>query len=131
MTPTDLATRIVDTYSPRLFLDETTAIVEALASLGYTFEEPGVPGRYHHNNEEWQGMRLYLSRKTGLHIQIVRHTLTAIERLHLMIREPDQHPSGLHTTARAYEDVPRSGAQAAALRKPIDTRMPGMGRNYA
>jgi hypothetical protein len=131
MTPHELARKIADTYRPPLKLANVTPIIECLAALGYTFVEPGTPGRYRDSEEERQGLRLFLVRKTGLHMQLARCVLTAIDRLHLMIREPDAHPSGLRTTEPAFSDIRQSGAQLAASRKPIDDRMPGQGRNYA
>jgi hypothetical protein len=135
MKPDDLALRIAQREArqggARTNFEDASLVTEALASLGYTFEPPGVLGRYHESDEGRQSMALYLSRTTGLHIRTVHVTMNTIDKLGLRIREPDQHPSGLRTTEPAFANVLQSGAQRAAAQKPIDDRMPGQGRNYA
>jgi hypothetical protein len=127
----DLAHQIADGYSPKLDLADVTAIIEALAALGYSFTPHGVEGRFIDTDEVRHGLVLYLHDQTKLPIQIARHVLMAIATSGLNIREPDQHPSGLQTTYNAFVTVKSHGAGHAAARKAIDTRMPGRGRNYA
>jgi hypothetical protein len=135
MTPDDLTMQIAQREArqggARTSFDDASMVIEALASLGYTFVPPGVPGRYHESDEGRQSMALYLSRTTGLHIQAVHVIMNTIDKLGLRIREPDAHPSGLRTTEPAFANVLQSGAQRAAAQKPRDDRMPGQGRNYA
>jgi hypothetical protein len=132
MTPNDIALKIAQASSGHdVGFADAALVTDALAALGYEFVGHGVAGRYHESDEAIQGMRLYLVRKTGLHMQVVRNVLVAIERFGLKIREPDAHPSGVRTTEAAFEYVPQSGAARAAAQKPIDMRMPGQGRNYA
>ena len=122
MSPDDLALKVAHNDAP--------LVIDALAALGYTFEVPGTPGRYHELDEGQHSMRLYLVGKTGLQMQIVREIMAAIHSTGLRVREPDAHPSGLRTTEPAFANVLQSGARRAAAQKPIDQRMPGMGKNY-
>lgn len=131
MTPDDLALKCAQRCRERFSHNDAALVIDALAALGYTFEVPGTPGRIIESDEVRHSMALYLSRKTGLHIQIVRDILAAIHITGLNIREPDQHPSGLRTTEHAFTNVQPFGARRAAAQKPIDDRMPGQGRNYA
>jgi hypothetical protein len=134
MTPDDLTMQIAQREArqggARTSFEDASLVVESLASLGYTFEPPGVPGRYHETDEAQHSMALYLSRKTGLHIRAVYCVLNTIDKLGLRIREPASHPSGLRTTEPAFANVLQSGAHRAAAQKPIDQRMPGQGKNY-
>jgi hypothetical protein len=102
----------------RTSFEDATLVIEALAALNYTFEPPGVPGRYHDSDEGQQSMALYLSRTTGLHIRAVRVIMNTIDKLGLRAREPDAHPSGLKTTEPAFANVLQSGAQRAAAQIP-------------
>jgi hypothetical protein len=122
MTPHDLAMQITQREArqggARTSFEDASLVIESLASLGYTFEPPGVPGRYHESDEAQHSMRLYLSRATGMHIRAVHVIMNTIDRLHLRIREPDAHPSGLKTTEPAFANVIQSGARRAAAQIP-------------
>jgi hypothetical protein len=131
LTPDDIALRVTQAAARRFSFEEVTAVMEALAALGYEFRPPGSPGRYIESDEVRHAMALYLAGKTGLHLQITRGILVAIEKFGLRICEPLRHPSGLKTTAHAFTTVVPFGARQAAAQKPIDDRMPGHGRNYA
>jgi hypothetical protein len=135
MSPDDLAVTIAQREArqggARTSFEDAALVVDALARLGYEFVPPGHPGRYHESDEGRQSMALYLSRTTGMHIRAVHVIMNTIDKLGLRIREPDAHPSRLRTTEPAFANVIQSGAQRAAAQKPIDDRMPGMGRNYA
>ena len=130
MSPNDLALKLAQAAPQHVAFDDVIIVADALATLGYSFEPPGVPGRYHESDEAQHSMRLYLCRTTGLAMQPVRNVLVAIEQIGLRIREPNSHPSGFCTSAAAFENVLKSGAARAAAQKPIDQRMPGMGKNY-
>jgi hypothetical protein len=131
MTPDDLALKVAQMCRERFSHNDAALVIDALAALGYTFEVPGLPGRIIESDEVKHSMTLYLVGQTKLPISIVRSIVQAISITGLNIREPDQHPSGLKTTAHAFSTVKRFGAQHAAAQKPIDDRMPGHGRNYA
>jgi hypothetical protein len=131
MTPDDLAVTIAQRCHGRFTHNEASLVIDALASLGYTFEAPGVPGRYAESDEVRHAMVQYLIKATALPRETIKDVLVAAEQFGCRPREPDQHPSGLRTMACAYENVPRSGAERAFAQKPIDNRMPGMGRNFA
>jgi hypothetical protein len=131
MTPHDVALKIAQSAPQHVDFESAAMVTAALASLGYDFVPHGTPGRFIESDEVRHSLALYLAGKTGLHIQIMRNILTAIERSGLRIREPDAHPSGLKTTAHAFATVKPFGAKHAAAQKPIDQRMPGQGRNYA
>jgi hypothetical protein len=122
MTPDDLTMQIAQREArqggARTSFEDASLVVESLATLGYTFEPPGVPGRYHETDEAQHSMALYLSRMTGLHIRAVYCVLNTIAKLGLRIREPDAHPSGLKTTEPAFANVIQSGAHRAAAQIP-------------
>lgn len=131
LTHDDIALRVTQAAARRFSFEAVTAVIEALAALGYEFRSPGSPGRYIESDEVKHAMAMYLAGKTGLRLQITRGILVAIEQFGLRIREPLRHPSGLKTTVHAFVNVQPFGARHAAAQKPIDDRMPGHGRNYA
>jgi hypothetical protein len=135
MTPDDVALKLATGKEARsgagFSFEEATLVIETLAALNYTFVAPGTAGRFHESDEAMHSMRLFLSRKCGLHYRIIRLITDTLDRLQIRIREPDAHPSGLKTTEPAFANVIQSGAKRAAAQKPIDDRMPGQGRNYA
>jgi hypothetical protein len=122
MTPDDLAMQIAQREArqggARTSFEDASMVIEALAALNYTFEPPGVAGRYHESDEAQHSMALYLSRTTRLHIRAVYCVLNTIDKLGLRIREPNLHPSGLRTTEPAFANVLQSGAQRAAAQIP-------------
>lgn len=131
MTPDDLAVTIAQRCHGRFSFEDAALVIDALASLGYSFEVPGTPGRYADSDEVQNALRMYLEKTTGVHRNTVKDVLVAMEKFGYRPREPDQHPSGLRTNAYAFETVKKFGAQTAAAQKPIDNRIPNMGRNYA
>jgi len=122
MTPDDVALKLATGKEARsgvgFSFEEVTTVIETLAALGYTFEPPGTAGRYHESDEAMHSMRLFLSRKCGLHYRIVRLVTDALDRLQIRIREPDAHPSGFRTTEPAFANVIQSGAKRAAAQIP-------------
>jgi hypothetical protein len=87
MTPHDLAMQITRRGGARTSFEDASMVIESVAALGYSFEPPGVPGRYHESDEGRQSMALYLSRTTRLHIRAVYCVLNTLDKLGLRIRE--------------------------------------------
>jgi hypothetical protein len=120
MSPDDLSTRIAQMCRERFEHNDATLVIDQLASLGYTFEVPGVAGRYTAESDEGRhSMTLYLVGKTGLPISTVRQIMQAIHIAGLNIREPDAHPCGdPRCKAPAFANIPSRGAGAAAAQIP-------------
>ena len=131
MTPHDLAVTIAQRCHGRFAHNEAAMVIECLGALGYTFETIGTPGRYAESDEVKHAQVQYLMKQTALPRETVKDVLVSMEKFGYRPREPDQHPSGLRTTAHAWETVKPFGARHTAAQKPIDDRMPGQGRNYA
>ena len=47
MSPNDLALKLAQAAPQHVAFDDVIIVADALATLGYSFEPPGVPGRYH------------------------------------------------------------------------------------
>jgi hypothetical protein len=130
MTADDLAFRIARSGAPAIDPNDAATAVEALSALGYEFVPPGIEGRFVETDEDGRSMAEYLRQNTSLSWQTAHGILREIRRLGLRIREPDTHPSGLRTQARAYETVVPFGAATIAAQKPIDRRGPGSWRKH-
>jgi hypothetical protein len=131
MTPDELALKCAQRCGGRFSHHEASLVTDALTSLGYEWAPLGSPGRYAESDEQRHHMSQYLIRVTRLPREVVKDVLVSAEQAGYRPREPDRHPSGVRTTACAYEFVPTNGAQRAGAQKPRDDRMPGQGRNYA
>jgi len=128
MTPDHLAVTVAQRCHGRFTHNEAAAVIDALASLGYTFEAHGVPGRYAESDEAKHHMVMYLIKQTALPRETVKDVLVAAEQFGARAREPDQHPSGERTGAAAYETV--RAVRGYNVRQYDDQRM-GMGKRHA
>jgi hypothetical protein len=130
--PDDLALILAQRGHGRFTFEDASLVIDELNSLGYTFVPPGTPGRFAESDETMHAMRMYLAKATGVHRETVKEILVAADLFGVRPREPDQHPSGLRTTAAAYETVRQFGkGRNNVAREYIDMRMPGMGKRHA
>ncbi len=118
MTPDDLAVTIAQRCHGRFEHNEAALVIDTLVSRGYTFEPIGTPGRYAESDEQRHHMSQYLIGVTELARETVKDILVAAEQFGYRPREPDRHPSGLRTTAAAYETVYAPGAKHHAAQIP-------------
>jgi hypothetical protein len=105
MSPDTLALTVAQRCGGYFSHNEAALVIDALASLGYTFEVAGVPGRYCESDEQKHHLVQYLIKATELPRQTVKDVLVAAEQAGYRPREPDTHPSGMRTAACAYENV--------------------------
>jgi hypothetical protein len=106
VTPHDIALKVTQKAAQRFDFESATLAIESLSSLGYTFEPPGVDGRYPYQSDEGRyALTKYVADKTKLAAGVVRDVLTTIDHFGLRIREPDAHPSGLDTRECAITPV--------------------------
>jgi hypothetical protein len=120
MSDEDFDLRITRAAAPHLSLDDTTAALDAMRSLGYSFVSPGTPGRLLESDDAHRGLAEYLRSETSLSFTSAFAVLDALNRLHYRIREPDVHPSGLRTTEYAFTKVAPFGAKHTAAMKTIE-----------
>jgi hypothetical protein len=111
MSPDTLALTVAQRCGGRFSFDDGSRVIDGLSALGYQWLPPGSLGRFADSDENKYRMIQAMAARTGLHREVVKDILTAAEQAGYRPAEPDQHPSGLKTGARAFEDVTRSASQ--------------------
>jgi hypothetical protein len=124
-----IATLQRSTPLSRLKPDAAHMVFLTLIEKGYTIVSQGTKGRFPESDDEWHTLRRWLSDTSplgALSSVEAKAVFDALSGMGLKVREPDQHPSGLRTTEKAFVDVKRIGAGSAY--KVIDrTGMPDDG----
>jgi hypothetical protein len=121
MTIDNLAIKIARLAAPRIGIDDAEGVLDALAALGYTLETPGArPGRYIESDDQHHALADRVRQDVSISYGTASSALHAIARIGYMIREPDQHPSGLRTTEPAFTKVVGFGAKYTAAMKTIE-----------